>query len=102
MPPTSIVSESLPESSPSDAVSVSTYVPVAEKLTLVAADAALPNVTIPGPLVLVQSVVTGTAVMPSSVNEPLRLPGAGSVTGTEGPALTTGGALSVPATGPPL
>ena len=79
-PPTVTVTSSLADSSPSLAVNVSTYVPVAEKSTLVLPAAALPKNTVPGPLILVHSVVTGAPLMPSSMAEPMSVPGVGNVT----------------------
>ncbi len=74
------------------AVSRSTYVPAAEKLAVVSTAAALPNVTVPGPLTCVQAVVTvaGGVGNPSSVTVPSSVATAGRVIVWSGPALTTG------------
>ena len=53
--------------------------PAAEKLAVVERAAALLKVTVPGPLVFVQRVVTGSPLRPSSVYEPFSVAAAGSV-----------------------
>ena len=78
------------------AVRRSTYVPAAEKLAVVSTAAALPNVTVPGPLTSVQVVVTvaGGFGKPSSVTVPSSVAAAGKVIVWSGPALTTGAWLA--------
>ena len=66
-------------SSPSFAVNVSRYVPVAEKFAVVEGAFALPNVTVPGPLVFVHVLVTDPVTL-SSVTDPASVADAGSVT----------------------
>src|SRR5687768_2363437 len=76
---TATSSEALRE--PSLAVRRSTYEPAAEKLAAVSTAAALPNVTVPGPVILLQAVVIAEPVgRPSSVTVPLRAAVLGSVT----------------------
>ena len=58
---TVIVIVSLADAAPSFAVSCRTYAPWTEKLAVVEAAAALPNVTVPGPLTFVHCVVTSAA-----------------------------------------
>ena len=80
-PLTSMVTSSLVTSSPSLAVSVSTYVPIAEKVTLEPGAVASPKATRPGPLVLLHWIVSGVPVStPSSLTTPLSALSAGSVT----------------------
>ena len=60
----------LADNSPSFALSVRTYAPVAEKVADVFAALALKNVTVPGPLVLVHAIVRDP-VTRSSLTDPL-------------------------------
>jgi hypothetical protein len=102
MPPSTwTVAESLPASSPSVAVSVSTYVPPAEKVAVVVKALGVPNVTLPGPLVLVHTVDTAVLLRPSSVKDPESSAVAGSVMDWSAPAATTGAALIAPVNGAP-
>ena len=63
---------------------------------MVSTVAALPNVTVPGPLTFVQVVVTapGGFGRPSSVTVPSSVAVAGKVIVWSGPALTTGGVFA--------
>ena len=67
-----------------------------EKLTVVSTAAALPNVTVPGPLTRVQVVVTaaGGFGSPSSVTVPSSVATPGKVIVWSGPALTDGAWLA--------
>ena len=65
------VRSSLVEYSPSLAVKRNTYVPVEERFAVVEVRLALPNVIVPGPLTLVQVVVSAGGVgKPSSITVP--------------------------------
>jgi hypothetical protein len=87
-----IVTSSLPDRALSLAVSLSTYAPAAEKETVVLTELALPNVTVPGPLTILQVVVTapGGFGNPSSLTVPLKLAFDGKVIVWSAPAFTTG------------
>src|SRR2546425_290548 len=74
------VNVSLPVSAPSLAVSVTTYVPATENVAVLLRAAGFPNVTVPGPLVLLHIVVTGAPPRPSSTADPISSAEAGSVT----------------------
>jgi hypothetical protein len=78
---TVIVTSSLDEIWLSLAVRRKTYVPATENEAVVLGAEALPKVTVPGPLTIVQVVVTapGGFGKPSSVTVPLRLADAGNV-----------------------
>src|SRR5688572_12412871 len=76
---------------PSVAVSANTYVPAVEKVAVVAAAPALPNVTVPGPLDLLHARM---GVLSMSATEPTSDAAAGSATGTSGPAFTNGASLT--------
>jgi len=55
-------------------VSLRTYAPATLKAAVVEAEAALPNVTVPGPLTLLEAAVTGPPMgNPSSLTEPVRV-----------------------------
>src|SRR5262245_21354267 len=78
-------------SSESDAVSRSMYSPIWPNETVVDAAAALPHVTLPGPLTLLHVVVTALpAGRPSSLTVPAMDALAGRVTAVSAPALTLG------------
>ena len=81
---------SLELSAPSLAVSRSRYRPACEKLALVTSELALVKFTVPGPLTLLQVVVTvaGGLGRPSSVTVPLNAAVAGSVIVWSAPAST--------------
>ncbi len=64
--------------------------PAAEKVAVVEADAALPKLTVPGPLTVVHAAVGAAA--PSSVTEPESATAFGRLTDLSGPALTVGAA----------
>ena len=67
---------------------------IAEKLS-VASKLGVVNCTLPGPIALVQNVLSvPPAGKPSSVTVPCRLTGSGDVISLLGPALTTGAALA--------
>src|SRR3989475_768591 len=68
---------------PSLAVRASTYVPPTEKVAVVAGELALANVTVPGPLTLLQKIVR---VLSTSVAVPASKAVAGSVIARSGPA----------------
>src|SRR2546425_469505 len=91
VPVTVIVVVSLMLNWPSLATSVSTYVPAAENVAVVAAELGLANVTVPGPLDLLQVIVRALS---TSTAVPASVAAAGSVTFRSGPALTTGGSLT--------
>ena len=61
----------MPLRSPSLAVSVSTYVPAVEKIAVLEKPLGVPNVTVPGPLALLQIADTGAPLLPSSVTAPV-------------------------------
>src|SRR5207249_9146321 len=87
---------SLPERAPSLTVSLSVYTPPAEKVTAVLVAVGSSNVTVPGPLALLQVYVNapGGFGIPSSVAEPFKSAlGVGAV--WSGPALTAGSLLTV-------
>jgi hypothetical protein len=90
---TSIVTLEVADSSPSLPVSISTYDPGVEKPAVVIKDVALPKVTVPGPLTLVQRAERGVPVlMPSvSVIDPPSEAVAGICTAAGPVATTTGG-----------
>ena len=87
------VTVSLPINAPSLAVKIRTYVPLVEKLAVVARWDAFAKVTVPGPLTLLQVVVTtpGGFGSPSSVTVPERDADEGNVIVWSIPAFTTGG-----------
>src|SRR6266550_8153556 len=91
--PTVIVTVSLALSAPSFAVSLNTYVPVAEKATVVFNSNGCAMVTVPGPLTKLHVVSTSTPGRPSSVYKPVSEAAAGKVTTWSGPALAVGGRL---------
>jgi hypothetical protein len=68
------------------------YTPALEKVAVVLAAVAVPNVTVPGPATLLQLYVTapGGFGCPSSVADPLSVTPFGRTTVWSGPALTTG------------
>src|SRR5438445_1618343 len=73
---TVIVAVSLTVNWPSLAVSASTYVPAAEKVAVVEAAFGLANVTVPGPLDLLQEIVSALSM---STAVPASVAAAGSV-----------------------
>src|ERR1043166_1721492 len=79
------------DSDPSNAVSLSVYVPLVEKLAVVLNELALPKLTVPAPStldhVVFNELVTGN---PSSPAVPLRLAVEGNVIVCAAPALTVG------------
>src|SRR5207237_2987404 len=87
---------SLLASSPSLAVSISTYVPAVPNVAVVTVSFACANVTVPGPLTLLQVVVGSPPGWPSSVTTPASEAGAGVDTTSSEPAFTTGGRLGAP------
>src|SRR5882762_426885 len=89
-----MVTLSLDVSSPSLAVSVSTYVPTVEKVAVVIGAAALVKVTVPGPLVLLHKEVSGDAVStPSSTTLPASA-AVGNAADPSNPASTEGAVLT--------
>ena len=93
---TVIITLSLPERALSLAVSLRVKTPPVEKVTAVLAAFGFTNVTVPGPLTLLQVYVNapGGLGSPSSVAEPFKLTlGVDAV--RSGPALTTGGLFTV-------
>src|SRR5438132_9362852 len=88
---TVIVAVSLTLNWPSLAVSANTYVPAAEKVAVVAGEPGLANVTVPGPLTLLQAMVMLLSI---STAVPASDAVAGSAIVRSGPALTTGGSLT--------
>jgi hypothetical protein len=86
------LTSSLALSVPSDAVSRSTYDPATVNVAVVVSAAGVPNVTVPGPLTLVQAFVTDAGGLgnPSSVTVPTKLAVAGSVIVWSTPAFTVG------------
>jgi hypothetical protein len=89
-----ISTSSLAESSPSVAVSRSTYVPGAPNVAVVAALAASPKTTPAGPLTTLQAEVSDEpSGFPSSLTEPTSVVVSPS-TRWSSPALTTGGTLA--------
>src|SRR5437762_1626477 len=92
---TTTCSSSKEDSAPSLAVRRRTYVPDVENVAVVEAALAGENVTVPGPEVLDQVMVSaGGAGSPSSLTVPAMTSGAGKVSVLSGPAITTG-AVSV-------
>src|SRR2546422_10007496 len=91
---TLMVTVSVPLSAPSFAVSISTYVPGAEKLAVVFSSSGCANVTIPGPLTWLHAVLTSMPGNPSSVYVPVSTACAGSVIVWSGPALAVGARLT--------
>src|SRR4029453_12626539 len=87
---------SLLASSPSLAVSISTYEPDALNVAVVTVSFGCANVTVPGPLTLLQVVTRSPPGMPSSVATPTS---DAVVDGTiwSAPAFTTGGRFGTPA-----
>src|SRR5438128_5753898 len=76
---------------PSLTVRASTYVPLTEKVAVVAGELALANVTVPGPLTLLHAIAR---LLSMSVAVPASDAAAGRVTVRSGPALTTGASLT--------
>jgi hypothetical protein len=85
-----------PVATPSDALSLTTYVPGSENDAVVDTDEVEPNVTEPGPLTLDHVVASAPVGKPSSETVPTSATGPGDCTDSAGPALTTGGELVVP------
>ena len=85
---------SLAVSSPSFAVSVSTYVPTVEKVAVVIGAAGLAKVTVPGPLVLLHSELRAVPVStPSSTTLPVSA-AVGNAAKLSNPASTEGAVLT--------
>src|SRR5437773_2733991 len=76
--------------SPSLAVSISTYVPDAEKLAVVTVSFGCANVTVPGPLTLLQVVIGSPPGWPSSVTTPTSDAVTDGATTSSEPAFTAG------------
>src|SRR5262245_29612853 len=90
---TVIVTSAVVVSWPSEAERRSTWAPAVENVAVVVSAPASPNVTVPGPLTALHSVVSpaGGSGSPSSETVPVRAAAAGSVIVWSAPALTTGG-----------
>src|SRR4051812_48573399 len=92
---TVMVTSLVAESALSSAMRRRTYVPADEKLAVVASEAVLPNVTVPGPLNLLHCVVrmAGGFGSPSSLAVAFKFAFAGNVMVWLVPALAIGGWL---------
>src|SRR5881392_471984 len=89
-----MVTLSLATSSPSFAVSVSTYVPTVEKVAVVIGEAGLANDTVPGPLALLHTEVSDVPVStPSSTMLPVSA-ALGKAAKLSNPASTEGAVLA--------